>query len=122
MVDAQSSFSLRDLVSAIVGSPTVRAAARRSGIIQHIGSMSLGRHLRNSRSSEVRLPDWVGAGQVQRKPVPPEWLPDLYHSYQTTFSAARAAKVLGWGPNVPWEEARDRTLQWLKAAGYYNRD
>jgi nucleoside-diphosphate-sugar epimerase/predicted dehydrogenase len=110
-------FRIADLAREIVASQGVRDVASRSRLVQAVKSTRL----------REFLPRLLTNGMAQtptpkRMPsLPPYWLAELYHTNRVLFSARLAARVLGWRPRIAWEDARDRTLAWLKETGHLER-
>ena len=118
---ASASFKLRELAMAIAGSPDVRRVARRSRAIRRISAMSLLDPLRIQSNTPARLPDWATQRPQRSPPIPPNWLPELYHTHRTTLSAAKAGRILDWRPRVTFEDAMLRTTDWLRRTGHLDR-
>ncbi len=56
------------------------------------------------------------SGEPERQAsVPPVWLPELFGTSKTVFSAAAARRVLGWEPRVNLEEGQSKCRDWLRS-------
>jgi predicted dehydrogenase/nucleoside-diphosphate-sugar epimerase len=56
----------------------------------------------------------VAAANANHRPVPPDWLADVFGPTRTRFSAAQARSVLGWAPRVTLAEGQARAVEWLR--------
>jgi nucleoside-diphosphate-sugar epimerase/predicted dehydrogenase len=112
------SFSWCELARAIKNSSQVREVVKRSSVLR--GAVAIAnRHGLDSLSARARAhPTTIGASGSDDRP--PLWLAELFPADAVRFSAKRAHDDLGWHPRVSLDEARERTLEWLRDAGFYD--
>jgi nucleoside-diphosphate-sugar epimerase len=113
-------FRFKELFSAAINAPEIRAVAKRNSLIRKlVASLGDGQKLRLSSSGQLELRENPANSRSAAKAAPPDWLLDLYSPAMSIFSAQRARDVLKWSPSMPYETARDKTVRWLRDAGYY---
>lgn len=105
-------FRVRDVIGAAIGAPEVRSVVKRSPILRRAFSMSKELALARSVTSPTSAPP-----SAEAVSYPPEWLADLFPTASTTFSAAKAARVLGWTPRIDLAHAQAETIRWLVETG-----
>jgi len=103
-------FEPRALARAIIASPGVRGAARKSGVIR-----AASRLLGVADQPAPAVAEAVAVCAEVERPPPPAWIAQLYGPAKTRFSAAKAEAVLGWRPRVELAEAQRLTRAWLEA-------
>jgi len=115
------SFSLRELARAIKDSPQVREVAKRSAVVRGAVAIAnrrgLGLQSAPARAHQTSIGRATANGSDNR---PPLWLAELFPPDTVRFSAKRAQDHLGWRPRVNLDEARQKTLEWLRDAGFYD--
>jgi nucleoside-diphosphate-sugar epimerase/predicted dehydrogenase len=115
------SFSWRELARAIKNSQQVREVVKRSAVLR--GAVAIAnRHGLGSLSAPARAhPTSIGRARASGSDDrPPLWLVELFPADAVHFSAKRAQDDLGWRPRVNLDEARKKTLEWLRDAGFYD--
>ena len=82
----------------------------KSQVFRRVPAMR--RRLEESRRIDAAATSIV---PTDRKPAfdPPLWLADLFGPTATRFSAEKAALLLGWTPQVPFDIAMAKTRGWL---------
>ena len=115
------SFSLRELVRAIKSSPQVREVVKRSAVLKSAFATAnrhgLGVFFAAGRAQPISIGRAGTNGSADR---PPLWLPELFPANAVRFSAKRAQDHLEWHPRVSLDKAREKTLKWLRDAGFYD--
>jgi predicted dehydrogenase/nucleoside-diphosphate-sugar epimerase len=107
-------FSISDLVSAAISAPQVRDAAKRSGAIRYMASLTRAMRSPNIVSGGGSL---TSKASEPQKRFPPEWLATLYGPARTSFSAKKANDILHWRPAVDLADGLQRTISWLAETG-----
>jgi nucleoside-diphosphate-sugar epimerase/predicted dehydrogenase len=51
--------------------------------------------------------------------APPEWIEDLFGTYKSRFSSAKARSILGWMPRVSIKEGQRLSVQYLREIGLH---
>ena len=115
------SFSARELVRVIKSSPQVREVLKRSAVVRAALAIAhrhgLGSLFATPRAQQTS----VGlAGPNRSDDRPPLWLSELFPANAVRFSAKRAQERLGWRPRVSLDRGREKTLKWLRDAGFYD--
>ncbi len=100
-------FEPKALARALIGSPEVRAAAKKSRLIR-TASKLVG--VAGPRPTPVAP---SGACPDAAVALPPPWLAQLYGPAKTRFSSAKAERILEWRPRVGLAEAQALTRAWL---------
>lgn len=114
-------FSLRELAQAIRNCPQVREVIKRSAVVKGASAIAdrygLGVLFAPSRAQPIAI---GRAGTNRAEGRSPLWLAELFPATTVRFSARRAQDHLGWHPRVSLAEAREKTLEWLHDAGFYD--
>jgi predicted dehydrogenase/nucleoside-diphosphate-sugar epimerase len=112
--------ALRDLGRIIANDPDVRSVIRES----RTGELALRavdrvapRMLAPLRAKPARQQLTAEPTRSNNKPLPPEWLSDLFGPESTVFVADRAHDVLGWTPRISLEDGMQHTRMWLDQTG-----
>jgi nucleoside-diphosphate-sugar epimerase len=116
----QPEFSLAEAVNAIVSNPEVRRVFKRSSLVRRLHGMvgTLGpRGSAGNAALPAPFANPIALGRTEA--CPPPWLCDLYPGYHVQFSSRRASETLGWSPRIPLKLAQERTVSWLRDAGFY---
>jgi predicted dehydrogenase/nucleoside-diphosphate-sugar epimerase len=104
-------FRLKELLSAALSAPEVRAVAKRSARARRVFKFSQ----QLGPTVARRAPPVLPAGTAQDPP--PDWLATLFPPARSTFSARKAREILGWVPRVTLAEAHAATISWLIKIG-----
>lgn len=102
-------FRLRDVVTAAIFAPEVRRVVKRSALLRRAFSVT--------KSLPSPLEPHAAPNVETSRALPPEWLAELFPTYTTTFSSAKAHRILRWSPRVSLTEAQDETVLWLMKTG-----
>jgi nucleoside-diphosphate-sugar epimerase/predicted dehydrogenase len=100
----------------------LRAAASNADVrreLKHIPLSSVARRLalKVGLLTRVAQVDAPSPPDAQNSNTPPMWLEDLFGTYRTRFSSAKAHSLLEWTPRVKLEEGQQISVEYLKAVG-----
>ncbi len=110
-------FRLKDLASAIIGTPAIRQVIKRSAL----GRMFFERFSRSAAAKgqgEHVFSFRQLAVEAETPVFPPVWLAGLFGPEKAAFSSAKAQRILGWTPRVGLDEATGITVDWLIESGH----
>jgi nucleoside-diphosphate-sugar epimerase len=111
---SRNPFKIRDLLSAAIDAPEVRATARRSAVVR--ATVASLRRFKRHRAPAIEVTT-NGHNSEAAVFAPPPWLALLYAPAQAKFSARKAERILRWRPRVTLSEAQAATLRWLVEDG-----
>jgi nucleoside-diphosphate-sugar epimerase len=108
---------MRDLLGAAARSPEIVDVVNRMPLVGPAKRWLTGRFPNLRARLKRSQPGPAAGGAARPRPLPPEWLADLFRPARTRFSSERARRVLGWEPRVALAEGQAQAVAWLREVG-----
>jgi len=107
-----------------------RRGALKRAVLAATSNVDFRRELKKTMLGSMASRVMAGTGLVPHPPrvpyiaptaadVPPEWIEDLFGTYKSRFSSAKARSTLGWMPRVSLQEGQRLSVEYLREIGLH---